>query len=96
MSSACRCSRCYGLREHMLDLTGKDYGLPAAPGHEPVRLRILTPDPEPPASLAVLVVPECDGSMTCDCAGCDEVRAKRVARGVRSSPTRGIPVKRAA
>ena len=32
----CKCESCYGLREHMVELTGKDFGLPAAPGHAPV------------------------------------------------------------
>jgi hypothetical protein len=28
-SPGCRCAYCYGLREHMQALTGRDYGLPA-------------------------------------------------------------------
>ena len=35
----CRCSACFTLREAMLEITGKDYGLAAAPGHAPPHLR---------------------------------------------------------
>lgn len=34
-SAGCRCRHCFSLREYMLALTGKDYGLEAAPGHAP-------------------------------------------------------------
>jgi hypothetical protein len=36
----CRCPDCFSLREYMLELTGRDHGLPAAPGHGR-RLRVV-------------------------------------------------------
>lgn len=36
----CKCPECYGLAEHMLTVTGRDYGLEHAPGHT-----VLLPDP---------------------------------------------------
>lgn len=40
MPDGCRCTQCWGLAEHMLEETGNDLGLPAAPGH--ARLRVVT------------------------------------------------------
>lgn len=60
--AGCRCPECWGLAELMLELTGKDYGLPRAPGHVP---------------FAVDVTP-CDGSYTCLCDACKAERAERV------------------
>lgn len=50
----CKCSQCFGLAEYMFQVTGKDYGLPRAPGC------LITP----------IVLDPCDGSMTCECGRC--------------------------
>lgn len=63
----CRCSQCFGLAEYMLDVTGKDYGLPRVAGHAPA---LVDPDP-------------CDGSMTCSCKNCSEERRRRIVRPIR-------------
>lgn len=61
----CRCSQCWSLREYMLRLTGKDYGLPAAPGHAP--------------GLSLVEDP-CDGSYCCECAKCRAEVRELIAR----------------
>lgn len=43
--SSCRCPECFGLAEFMLSETGKDYGLPASPGHSLPEL--VVPEPAP-------------------------------------------------
>lgn len=63
-TTSCRCSQCYGLREYMLQLTGKDYGLPKAKGCN--------------GAWVAFVVHGCDGSMTCSCSRCEQERAERV------------------
>lgn len=52
----------------MLLETGKDYGLPAAPGC---------------GASPLVVADPCDGSMTCPCGPCDRERRSRIARDVR-------------
>lgn len=63
----CKCSECYGLREYMLDLTGKDYGLKPAPGH--------TAD-----APALPGTKPCDGSMTCRCEDCENEKLELIVR----------------
>jgi hypothetical protein len=53
----CRCRHCFGLAEYMDGLTGRDYGLPRAPGHAPLadvsdtsRQLAATRRPDPPAT----------------------------------------------
>jgi hypothetical protein len=60
-SAGCRCSLCFGLHEFMERLTGKDYGLPKAPG--------ITPEP-------VKAEPTPCESMTCICPKCSAKRAQ--------------------
>lgn len=88
--SQCKCAACYGAAEFMMDLTGKDYGLPRAPGHRPQRLRVI------PA--AVRVVSDCDGTLTCECARCERDRRERVAAASRTirQPWEVRPLRRAA
>lgn len=78
----CRCSQCWGLAEFMDDLTGDDHGLPSAPGHGEVRLRVITTGtpgtPGEPAS-------PCAGTLTCSCPTCQQERAERVQLGPRGS-----------
>lgn len=50
---ACRCRDCFGLREYMLALTGKTYGLPATRSETPVR------PPEPVGPCDVCDHPHC-------------------------------------
>lgn len=63
----CKCSQCFGLAEYMFQVTGKDYGLPRAPGC------LITP----------IVLDPCDGSMTCECARCVSERRSRIMRPIR-------------
>jgi hypothetical protein len=65
----------------MLEITGKDYGLPPAPGHVPARLHVVTPGPD----VTVTVEAVCTGRMTCPCRRCSAERAERL-RGVREAP----------
>lgn len=58
MHNACRCPQCYGLREHMLDATGKDYGLPRAPGCARAR------------GLTLANQEHCQQTLTCTCTDC--------------------------
>jgi hypothetical protein len=62
-STGCQCPLCFGLAEFMLKETGKDYGLPKAPGHPPH-----------PATLSAEPTP-CE-SMTCICPKCSAKRAQ--------------------
>ena len=85
MSNDCRCPQCFGLREYMLQLTGKDYGLPRAPGHNVVEIPI---------------GPVCDGTYECACPKCVKQRrqAAEKARQVTHirQPWEPKPAKRAA
>ena len=71
---SCRCRDCFGLAEHMLLLTGKNYGLKAAPGHSSANHQPLTD------------TPACDQSMTCPCKACATERSKLVV--LRHKPVR--------
>lgn len=78
--NGCRCPQCWGLAEYMQQLTGKDYGLPNAPGCT-ATLRVLTTGPAPTSLVALDRT--CDGSMTCSCPDCEQERAQRVRLGGR-------------
>ena len=73
-SQGCRCPQCWTLCEFMQAETGRDYGLPAAPGHHTQTVGPFEPlDP-------------CAGTMTCDCKRCRlerQVRQNARARRVR-------------
>lgn len=71
MHDSCRCPQCFGLRELMLETTGKDYGLAPAPGH--------LPDPDP-------LKPVCTGQLTCTCPDCQAQRAQLTRAGSRDRP----------
>lgn len=90
----CRCQHCWTLREHMLELTGNDYGLTPAVGcaDDTVTLRVLTTGPAPD-NLVELIDRRCDQTMTCQCDDCTTERARRVRAGVRDTDG-GIPIKR--
>lgn len=79
--TGCKCRECFGFAEYMLAATGKDYGLPRAPGHDSVRLRVLTFDKDEPDGVVSEV--RCSGRMTCECPSCAADRAERVQRGVQ-------------
>lgn len=49
----CKCRECFGLREVMVGLTGRDHGLPQAPGHV-----VATPKPSCDNTL-VCICPDC-------------------------------------
>lgn len=67
-AGGCRCQEHYTLCEYMFELTGKDYGLMAAPGNvQRYVVRDLTD--------------HCDGTMTCGCERCQGERAERLRRG---------------
>ena len=83
MPQGCRCPACYGLAEYMLAVTGRDYGLPPAPGHH-------TSD----SGSDGLVV--CDGGMTCECAACVGERRVRVLNAHRPAPRQPWEIRRAA
>ena len=35
--NGCKCAQCFGMAEFMLQVTGRDYGLPRAQGHPRLR-----------------------------------------------------------
>ena len=74
----CRCAQCYTLAEFMLEETGRDHGLPRAPGH----------GPSPALSEA------CAGTMTCPCSRCRAERDAALQRPRRTSrlPWEPIPL----
>lgn len=78
--TGCRCRECYGLAEYMRDLTGRDYGLPSAPGHH--TLRVVTPGTAPPEAIVDPVV-VCDGSYVCGCLKCVAERRELVQAAAR-------------
>lgn len=59
----CKCPSCWGFAEYMRQLTGKDYGLPAAPGH--------APEPDETS-------PPCQGGYVCPCPKCRAEVAERL------------------
>lgn len=63
----CRCRECWGLAEYMLATTGRDHGLPRAPGHITARLDELD-------------APACDHTLTCPCATCQQERVAAIHR----------------
>lgn len=72
----------------MLELTGRDYGLPEAPGHLTVPLRVIDGPPVPDV---------CDGSMTCGCEACVQERVARLQpRPEPMQPWTPRPARRAA
>ena len=72
--SGCRCPECWSLREYMLALTGKEYGLPAAPAPHNREARALVRE----------VQADCS-SMTCMCERCQSERTTR-RRPVKTLP----------
>jgi hypothetical protein len=81
----CRCQECWGLAEHMLLSTGRDFGLPRAPRpHDPTsRLHIVTAGASEGISFAGPLHDDkpCTGGMLCDCKNCSAEIAARVQRG---------------
>lgn len=63
----CRCRECYGLREYMLEHTGRHHDLPTAPGHLTVALHELDQ-------------PVCSGILTCPCPICQQERVASIHR----------------
>lgn len=63
----CKCRHCYGLAEYMAHLTGREYGLPAAPGHT--------------TQLTLVAMPGetlCNGRLDCQCKNCRTDRAQHL------------------
>ena len=77
----CRCRECFGLAEFMHRLTGKDYGLPRAPGHSSLLPEELDP---------------CDKTLTCGCARCESEREQRRAIALKRISQPWEPKRRAA
>lgn len=72
--SGCRCPECWSLREHMLEETGKDYGLAPAPAPH-----------NQPRALVREVQADCS-SMTCVCERCQSERTTRRPKPVKAFP----------
>ena len=70
----CKCRECFGLAEHMLQLTGRDYGLPRASGHSRPFAPVLILN----SKNRVVEEQQCTGSYTCSCPLCAAEREHRV------------------
>ena len=86
--NGCRCSSCYGFAEFMDQVTGREYGLPRAPGcehAESAKLHVLTfgklPANAVPIPAAGDEACEGDDSMTCTCSRHTAERLRLVRRG---------------
>jgi hypothetical protein len=81
----CRCKECFGLAEHMLLSTGRDFGLPRAPRpHDPTsRLHVVTAGPSNGITFTGPLQDEkpCTGGMLCACKRCSAEIAARVQQG---------------
>lgn len=73
----CKCSQCFGLKEFMGDRAPA--GLPDAPGHEVVTLRVVTTEAHP-ENVVSLVPDVCVGGYTCPCDKCQAERDALVRR----------------
>ena len=72
VTTGCHCKECFGLAEVMIQMHGDDFGLERAPGHQSLRLHLVTTGP-------LRAVP-CTGQMTCGCENCVGEREARAAR----------------
>lgn len=66
----CHCRLCFGFSEWLAEKGIDTRGLPEAPGHTPVKLRVTT--------LGVPLEVVCDGSMVCACPACVGERVVRL------------------
>lgn len=73
----CKCSKCFGLKEFMGDRAPA--GLPDAPGHEEVTLRVVTTST--PDNVVTIRQDVCVGGYLCECIDCTVERHARVSRG---------------
>lgn len=71
----CKCRECFGLAEYLEAQGLSSRGLPRAPGHKPVSLRVVTLGPD---DQAVTEVP-CIGGYVCECPVCEQERRDRIA-----------------